>query len=459
MLEGSILRDSPSLLLINISLGSRVRRWCRIEMIVDSRHLDSVRKGKAFMFLRFFVLASATIGSLSAHCQPISEILAPAKKEQPVSIATNKQSLPSKQEFFQEASVGGVWWAEWGRDRYADGGATNSMIQKSAVLRHILESEWKVTIPFDAARIAAVRGSRVREALKGGAPVASRAGTNWCEGLTPVDLASSVAAVTAFVAPEYAYPNGNPLNVKQNAKEYLEAIFLGLDAYCAPLDRGAFVSAFKTFLDEYARVIQVPYAQAKAAVQAAEESKRKDEAERKTAEVKAALAASKEKAERQERAAIAAKAREQESAERSQRQREADDRRIAAAAQYASDLRSKKITPKGFDDFVLLHDAQPGTQIILYPPLEPDKKTYFLGGRFEREDGTLLVFSVRMRDDVKYFAVRPGRVMFKEDGFMLRFEYPARVVGRLIGTLSYPTVAGTQRQMPVFEGIALGGAR
>lgn len=395
--------------------------------------------------------------SLCSHvsAQLLNEALQPAPSRSPELRSADNPFVPrfrSIAQFMAAAQQSPGWWQEWGADRYDGNSMTNDLVNRSATIKALLE-EAGVAVPFDPGRMGLAKRSRVREGAVAGSPVEGR---DWCAAITPMDLASAVAAVTALTAPEFAFPaSSNPGSVRDNSKGYLQYVFRGLVTYC-PAD---FVSKLQEFLKQYAASIEPRYQQELAAANAVrlaaqreQEEKEREAQERQ--EARKRLLAEKRAADDERRK----QQQEQYAADRRAREQAFQERRMQQEA-HVRDLKAGKAKPTTSEDVASLHDATPGDGIIARPPVNPDGMAYAMNGRLEKVDGDVLVFAVPTSNDIYYFSARrtPDTVMDQQ--FQLRYNGGAHVVGKFVGTRSYPTVSGGQRQMVVFEALAIGGVR
>lgn len=405
----------------------------------------------------------------NGHTQTLSDVLT-SKDRQPSVIAKPKlieQHLNTQMPGFAPAFVGKTalfsatqgdktWWMEWGAEWYA----TTSLMARSASIQIILETDYGVDVPFNVGRAGLPDRNEVREGADIGKPVEESKMYPWCEALTPKDLAAGLAAATSYVAPELTFPNEKPFAVKEKAKFLIQRVLRSLETYCSPSDGGKMVGAYKKFLTEYSGVIEPVYRrkfeevkQEKLKVQAAEEEEAK-----KVLAAKLILEREFEEKNKQEEL-LKLNRISTENALRAAQAEESERRRkiaVTQAEEHRQSIKSGRIPAETLKDLIILHDAKEGLNIVFYPPVQGDKSVYVISGKLVRRVGNRLIFEVSSQQDIRYFAVDILGNALQESGFNLRFEYPTRIVGRFESTVDYPTITGSQRQMPVFRGLGIG---
>ena len=92
-------------------------------------------------------------------------------------------------------------------------------------------------------------------------------------------------------------------------------------------------------------------------------------------------------------------------------------------------------------------------KVIFAPPLEPDKRIYFTGGKIERKSGDKYLVKEVSGGNVYYllFIDKIWTENGKENLRKLRLNGGVGILGRMVGFFDYQTVGGESKQMPVFE--------
>lgn len=376
----------------------------------------------------------------ASHAQPLEEI------------TTRKQ-------FLDAAKQSPDWWDAWGNGARV----ANDLRPKSAILRNVLETSYKVRVPFGPALSMSVVDEAASLANTG-KPKLDDIHQQWCGSVAMIELARVVAAKTVAIAPELVAPNEDPTAIRRWAPEHEKRYWKSLHTYCDRVDDGQLTRAFLEFVADYEKVIAARFpgdllasqqrqAQAQADVASKFEEQQRLERE---AELRVKVQRQKEEILQAER--LTQERRQREAARIKQEEVAANQRAIREEAEAArvDGLRKGRIPPQTIDDWALKMNASNGAQIVMFPPIVGDRKLYKVAGRLIRSEGTLYIFEILLQSDRKYFGVAMTEGAFKESGFELRYETCASVVGLFARTDQYTTISGTQRAMPVFLASGLG---
>ncbi len=132
-----------------------------------------------------------------------------------------------------------------------------------------------------------------------------------------------------------------------------------------------------------------------------------------------------------------------------QKEQEAKAQQVATAlAARAQLIREGSAKPESFKEAAVALDAQHRPDLAMRPMVQPDGSAVIMSGTLDRIEGEL--FICRMGND--YFAIRVDLDSgIGRQAAALRYGGPVNAVGRYIGNLTYTTVMGMERQMPVVQ--------
>jgi hypothetical protein len=374
-------------------------------------------------------------------------------------LAKTATSSSPKADFFGAAMTSSTWWNDW-KYHYSEPNGGSSYVDQffiahSETIKKILESDYGVIVPFDPSQIERAHENLFIINYVNYGVIAS--GDN-CAALTPVALSNAVSAVTVMVAPELAFPKGNPLIDESNPSiqsRHLQNALKELGAYC-PSESKKIIPALNQFLEEYKQILTQKIELA-LLEKTEREAKNKEQQRVRELEQRAKEDAEKVAAKREaENRASALAALQKEQEKQQELKRQAYEKEKMMHEKYSSDIKAGILPLKSLNDATIFYSPAGGNSVIAQPPINADNKFYKAAGKLVQSEGNQLLVEVQFNNDVKYFKVVTDKHTKYEEGFSPRFDGFITIVGKNSGTFSYTTVAGVKRYGPVFEAAMVG---
>ena len=421
-----------------------------------------------------------------------------------------EEGVPTlSEDFFHQFNISPASWTEWGKVYNEDNtGLRGDLIRHSLIVKNLLESDYKIKIPFDVQR--SYKYSSLFNDVKSSQFVSDD--KNGCGAATVRILGSVVSGSISVTVPEVAFPSQTRVEqVRESGRKYNDEALYVLAAYCGTGSNREIEPALRDFLSKLEASLQVSGQQ----ILAARGSESKANAVRQ-AKIDAPQDALKEqiddcvrteknqqelnniaahdlflsvhpkddnrsrkaiedyckdevpkgvalKKENDERVAEIKK----EQVERDRLARiESDKRDVLARVeqeklrlvreQHVADLKNKTAQPLTVSDAVVFYGAENGVSIVAQPPIFTDKRNYFVRGVIENLSGNTLVFNgASPQNPMYFFATIDGDTKYME-GFNPRINGGATIVGEFVDLKDYVTTAGQSKVAPEFKVVAIG---